>query len=61
MAIICRHAYCCIIWKKHSPMDGRHQLNRIIEENQWIKIYFSIYGVALAIGINYMMINDICG
>lgn len=51
--------------KKHSPADGRFQINRVVEENPWVKIYLAIYcvaiaiAIAIAIGANYVIFNNI--
>lgn len=45
--------------KKHSHADGRFQINRVVEENPWIKIYLAIYCVAIAIGSCYVIFNNI--
>ena len=45
--------------KKHSTADGRFQINRVIEENPWIKIYLAIYSSAITIGAIYVIFNNI--
>jgi len=44
---------------KKGAGEGRQEINRIVKENPWIKIYLAIYGIALAIGVNYIIFNNI--
>jgi len=42
-----------------SHSEGRFELNRIAEENPWIKIYLAIYLIIISIGTNYVIYNNI--
>ena len=44
---------------KHSHSEGRFQINRIAEENPWVKIYLAIYLIIISIGTNYVIYNNI--
>lgn len=44
---------------KRSHSEGRFQLNRIVEENPWVKLYLTIYLIIIAIVVNYVIYNDI--
>lgn len=39
--------------------DGRNQMNRIFEEHAWVRAYFAIYGLIIAIGTCYILYNGI--
>jgi len=45
--------------KKSTTRNGREEINRIVEENSWIKIYLALYGIVLAIGTSYVIYNSI--
>lgn len=42
-----------------SHSEGRFELNRIAEENPWVKIYLAIYLIIISIGVNYVIYNNI--
>ncbi len=44
---------------KRSHSESRFELNRIVEENPWVKIYLTIYLIIIAIGVNYVIYNSI--
>ena len=44
---------------KRTHSEGRFIFNKIIEENLWVKSYLILYFFILAIGINYIMYNEI--
>jgi hypothetical protein len=48
-------------YSKNKPTRaGAHlEFNRIIDEHPWIKIYFVVYGITIAIGDYYIMTNHI--
>ena len=39
--------------------EGRFNLKRIIEENKWVKSYLIAYFFIIAIGVNYVLWNEI--
>lgn len=51
------------LFGKHRPQDaraeGRIQLNRIVEENPWVKVYLAIYTLLIAIASGYIIFNHI--
>jgi len=44
---------------RHKQWDGMSKLNRIVEEYPWVKVYYAIYCLLIAIIVNYIIFNDI--
>jgi len=44
---------------RHTQWEGMVQLNRIVEEYPWVKAYYAIYCLLIAISVNYIIFNDI--
>ena len=42
-----------------TPTEGRFRINRIIEENKWVKIYLTIYTAIIIICSFYVIYNNV--